>query len=176
MPYLVIQMLDKNKSSFANQVGNSSNHEEISCKAFSFIHNGKKNIWILDSTTTDHIVCSPDYLHPRGLLKIIRLITQRLSCHSYPCWLNCFLSLNLVLDNILCVPIFRLNLISISKLAYDSLYITIFLKQFCVIHDLCSGKMIGIGVEWDGLYYLNSSKKGTCNPIYTSPIAFGIND
>ena len=54
---------------------------------------------------------------------------------------------NLVLDNVLCVPLFRLNLISISKLAYDSLYITIFLKQFCVIQDLRSGKMIGTGIE-----------------------------
>ena len=58
----ILQLLNKSKSSFANQVGNSSNHEELSGKAFSFVRNGKQTIWILDSGATDHIVCSPEFL------------------------------------------------------------------------------------------------------------------
>ena len=73
------------------------------------------------------------------------------------------LSPDLILENVLCVPYFRLNLISISKLAYDSLCITIFLSKFCVIQDLRSGKMIGTGIEREGLYHLQQTKKRSCN-------------
>ena len=161
----ILQMLNKNKSSFANQVGNPSSHEELSGKALSFPYKGTKSIWILDSGATDHIVCSPSLLThsravenhtvelPNGSVAKVTHIGQVVFSH------------NLILENVLCVPFFRLNLISISKLAYDSLYVTIFFTQFCVIQDLRSGKMIGTGTERDGLYYLDPSKKGTCNNI-----------
>ncbi|XP_048447677.1 uncharacterized protein LOC125480691 [Pyrus x bretschneideri] len=161
----ILQMLNKNKSSFANQVSNPPSHEELSGKAFSFSCKGTKSIWILDSGATDHIVCSPSLLThsravenhtvelPDGSVAKVTHIGQVVFSHD------------LILENVLCVPFFRLNLISISKLAYDSLYVTIFFTQFCVIQDLHSGKMIGTGTERDGLYYLDPSKKGTCNNI-----------
>lgn len=46
----------------ANHGDNTSNHEELLGKAFTFTQNGKKNVWILDSGATDHIVCNPDHL------------------------------------------------------------------------------------------------------------------
>ena len=70
---------------------------------------------------------------------------------------------DLILDNVLCIPYFHLNLISISKLAYDSFCITILLSKFCVIQDLRSGKMIGTGIEREGLYHLQQTKKRLCN-------------
>ncbi|CAN6541579.1 unnamed protein product [Malus baccata var. baccata] len=167
----ILQMLNKNKSSFANQVGNSLNVEDLLGKAFSFTYNGKKNIWILDNGATDHIVCSSDLLThsrpvenhtvelPNGSFAKVTHIGQII---FFP---------NLSLDNVLCVPPFRSNLISISKLAYDSLHITIFLSHFCVIQDLCSRKMIGTEIEQEGLYYLDPPKKGTCNNIQVPNIS-----
>ena len=126
----------------------------------------------MDSGATDHIVCSPDSLAssrpvenhtaelPNGSFAKITHVGQVI------------FSPNLVLDNVLCVPLFTLNLISISKLAYDSLYITIFLNQFCVVQDLRSGKMIVMGIERDGLYYLDPPKKGTCKTVKTPPYSF----
>lgn len=143
----ILQMLNKNKSLMANQVGNSSNHEELSSKAFSFTCNGKKHVWILDSGATDHMVCSPDLLTrskpttnhtvelPNGSFAKVTHVGQTI------------FSPNFILDNVLCVPPFRLNLISISKLTSDSFCITVFLSQFCVLQDLRSGKMIGTGSE-----------------------------
>ncbi|XP_050133176.1 uncharacterized protein LOC126609252 [Malus sylvestris] len=40
----ILQMLNKNKSSLANQVGNHSTHEDLSGKAFSFSSKGTNNI------------------------------------------------------------------------------------------------------------------------------------
>ena len=73
-----------------------------------------------------------------------------------------------VLHNVLCILLFYLNLISMSKLAFDSFYITIFLRQICVIQDLRLGKMIGTGTEKEGLYCLNYSTKGTSNVVHTN--------
>ncbi|KAM1751879.1 hypothetical protein ACFX11_009942 [Malus domestica] len=126
----ILQMLNKNKSSFANQVGNSSHVKELSGKAFSFTYNGKKDVWILDSGATDHIVCSPDLLtHSRPVANH----TVELPNGSFAKVTHIgqiIFSPNLILDNVLCIPPFRLNLISISKLAYDSFYITIVLNHY----------------------------------------------
>lgn len=43
-------------------MGDSSNHEELLGKTFSFVRNGKQTIWILDSGDTNHIVCSLKFL------------------------------------------------------------------------------------------------------------------
>lgn len=69
----------------------------------------------------------------------------------------------LKLENVLCVPSFYLNLISDSKLACDSFYITIFVRRICIVQDLRSGKKIGTGTEREGVYCLDIHQKGTCN-------------
>lgn len=140
----ILGMLNKNKTSTINQVGNVPNVVELSGKAFSFgSHQSKENVWILDSGASDHIVYNPSLLTsltpvdnryvklPYGTLALVTHIGKII------------FSPNFVLHDVICVPHFYLNLISISKLASDSFYVTIFLKQFCVIHDLQSEKMIG---------------------------------
>ena len=62
----------------------------------------------------------------------------------------------LLLDNVLCIPIFSFNLISISKLTQSSSCCCIFLSQFCIIQDLQLWKMIGLGKKQGGLYTLQS--------------------
>lgn len=58
----LVELLNKNKTATANQVGNIPNYEELSGKAFSFSQNGKASIWILDSGASDHVVCTPTLL------------------------------------------------------------------------------------------------------------------
>lgn len=102
-------MMNKNKSSIANQVGNSSNVEELLGKAFSFTYNREKNIWILDSGATYHIVYSPDLLTHS---KPIENHTVELPNDSFATVTHIgqiIFSPNLILDNVLCVPPFRLN-------------------------------------------------------------------
>lgn len=143
----ILQMLNRNKTSMANQVGNPSNHEELAGKAFSLIYNGKTNTWILDSGATDHMVCNPNLLTQSKRVENYTVELPDGSLASVTHIGQIIFSPNFILDNVLCVPLFRLNLISISKLAWDSSCITIFLRQFCVIQDLRSGKMIGMGSE-----------------------------
>ncbi|XP_022857668.1 uncharacterized protein LOC111378671 [Olea europaea var. sylvestris] len=58
----LIELLNKNKATKVNHAGNVSNYDELSGKAFSTTQNGKKNVWILDSGTSDHIVYAPSLL------------------------------------------------------------------------------------------------------------------
>ena len=51
----------------------------------------------------------------------------------------------LLLENVLCIPSFSFNLISISKMTQSSYHCCIFLSQFCLIQDLQLWKMIGLG-------------------------------
>lgn len=64
------------------------------------------------------------------------------------------LSPTLVLKNVLCVPSFRFNLISASKLTTDLHCCLIFLSGYCLIQDLTTWKRIGLGKENSGLYVL----------------------
>ena len=66
---------------------------------------------------------------------------------------------HLKLNNVLCVPSFNLNLMSISKLTNDS----------CVMQDLATEKMIGSGKQSGGLYHISSSPiKSSANQVSQS--------
>ena len=91
------------------------------------------NEWIIDSGATDHMVHSISYLTkitsvahisvklPNGESVLVTHVGQvQLSC-------------DLVLDNVLCVPSFSFNLISIGKLTHYLKCCCIFLSQFCFI-------------------------------------------
>ena len=61
---------------------------------------------------------------------------------------------NLILYNVLCVPSFNFNLISVSQLAKSTLCCLIFFGNVCFIQDLAHWSMIGLGKEINGLYLL----------------------
>nr|XP_023882015.1 uncharacterized protein LOC111994377 [Quercus suber] len=119
------------------------------------------NEWIVDSGATNHMVHSISYLTkitsvahisvklPNGESVLVTHVGQvQLSC-------------DLVLDNVLCVPSFSFNLISIGKLTHYLRCCCIFLSQFCFIQNLLQWKTIGLGRKHDGLYILqptNSAK------------------
>ena len=64
----------------------------------------------------------------------------------------------LVLYDVLCVPPFSFNLISVSKLAKFVLCCLIFLGTFYFIQDFAHWSIIGLVREYNGLYLLEESK------------------
>ena len=146
-------------------VGNIPNYEKISGKVHAIYQNKGTSIWILDSGASDHIVCDfsllttskPSHNHFVKLPNETKLKVSHIGTVTF--------TSDFILQNVLCVPDFYLNLISISKLTFDSFYITIFLRKICFVQDLQSGKTIGTGIEDEGLYYLRFSKEGTCNVV-----------
>ena len=68
---------------------------------------------------------------------------------------------NLILSNVLCVPSFNFNLISISQLAKSILCCLIFFGNLCFIQDLAHWSTIGLGKEINGLYLLLKGESGS---------------
>jgi len=163
---LLNQLLANTKSASANLVSNIPNYEELSGKSHQFSQSATEIKWILDSGASDHIVCSPTFL--TSFKPVHNRWVKLPNGSSTPVTHigTVAFSEQFVLHKVLCIPLFYLNLISMSKLAFDSFYITIFLRQVCFIQDLRSGKMIGTGTEKEGLYCLNLSSTATCNVVY----------
>lgn len=68
----------------------------------------------------------------------------------------------LYINNVLRIPSFQVNLLSVSKLTCDLNYIITFHSNFCILQNLSTMKMIGLEKEHNGLYYL--SKHITIKP------------
>ena len=109
----ILGMLSNRKSPMANLVGNSAISDELMGKAFCFSSQGKKSMWILDSGATDQIVCCPELLTTLKPVKnkIVELLDGFRANVTHIGQVA--FSSSLVLDNVLCVPAFNFNLISL---------------------------------------------------------------
>ena len=113
--------------------------------------------WVIDTGASDHIVCSIQLMtsnteishtmveFPNGEVALVTHIgTIQLSSH-------------ITLSNVLCVPLFTFNLLSVSALTKSQSICLVFLSQFCFLQDLTCCSMIGMGKMHDGLYLLQDS-------------------
>ncbi|CAL9024038.1 unnamed protein product, partial [Prunus brigantina] len=135
-----------------NSLAHNAQGTSISkCHVASF-HQSSKD-WIIDSGATDHITSSPDLLHtsashpssvelPNGS-RVDIISTGSLKINS-----------DLVIKDVLSVPSFNVNLLSVSKITRDLHCTIIFHPGFCILQDLTTKKVIGLGKEHNGLYYL----------------------
>ncbi|XP_031095055.1 uncharacterized protein LOC115999338 [Ipomoea triloba] len=123
-------------------------------KATTKISSEYKSMWILDSGATHHIVCDRSLLTNCRKVdgKYVALpngnkatITHIGSVH---------LSNMLVLQGVLCVPVFYYNLISIGELIKTSGYQVLMHSNRCIIQNPHLGRMIGTAELRDGLYHL----------------------
>ena len=115
------------------------------------------NTWILDMSATDHMVHSlckftsitssiSTYIHlPNG--------EKALATHIG----TVQISESLLLTDVLCIPSFSFNLISISKLTNSPSCCVFFLSHLCFIQDPVAWKRIGLGRKKNGLYFLQVS-------------------
>ncbi|CAN1284730.1 Retrovirus-related Pol polyprotein from transposon RE1 [Linum perenne] len=115
---------------------------------------GNKSHWVIDSASTDHITFDSNSLTQRcqsGNIPPVRIPNG----DSIPVCGTGQKTLNasIVLTGVLDVPGFKCNLISVSRLTKDMNCSITFLRDHCVIQDLRTKKLIGMGELRDGLYY-----------------------
>lgn len=138
--------------------------DEIDYSFSGMVSSGKKEIsmtkeWIIDSGASDHMTSSLKNLVnvkqapatftitlPTGATTVITHIGDVL------------LSNGLKLENVLYVPTFNHNLLSIHKLAIDNKCNVVFHPGSCFIIDSVSKNVIGRGEIKQGLYYLTNEK------------------
>ncbi|CAL1354234.1 unnamed protein product [Linum trigynum] len=111
--------------------------------------------WIIDSGCNEHIVRDLSWLETvdaTGQFPPVRIPNGA----SIPVTGVGTLNLNgsVKLDRVLHVPQFRCNLLSVSRLTKDNDVALLFLGNVCVLQDLRSRTLIGLGQLHDGLYYL----------------------
>ena len=124
-------------------------HFVLNCASPSF-----GNSWILDSGATDHVCNSPSWFTSHYPIKPIQVrlpndhyvLANIAGTVSFP---N-----TLTLTNVLYVPNFSFNLISISQLTSDQRYSLTFSSNGCQIQDMRCMRMIGSVSLVGGLYYL----------------------
>ena len=117
----------------------------------------KANPWILESGATDHIVSKASVMIESKATTIctVNLPNGGTTHVSHTC--NVSFNPNLKLNNVLCVHSFNLNLMFISKLTIDLKCYVTFYPDSCVMQDLATGKMIGSGKQFGGLYHISLS-------------------
>ncbi|CAM8889602.1 unnamed protein product [Rhodiola kirilowii] len=113
--------------------------------------------WIVDSGATNHFVSNIDLIS--GLYKLpqeckVLLPNSEVIGIAYAG--KCVLSSELLLEDVLLVPTFKINLISVSKLVLDSKCSVIFTGSSCQIQDLTFKSTLLTGEVSGGLYYLRN--------------------
>jgi hypothetical protein len=144
-------------NSLKNVASSSSNTQQgtvISASCFSIV--GSLDTWILYSGATDHVCYS------------LSLFTKYHTVHPIPVKLpngsivstdivgDINVTSHITLHNVLYMPKFSFNLISISKVSQDLNCAFVFTDNVCYIQNSMQ-KMIGSGRQVDGLYYLEGT-------------------
>lgn len=113
--------------------------------------------WIVDSGATNHVSQLPPTHNKKKLIHdFVGLPNgEQTRINSIG---SIQLSSDLSLDGVLHVPNFRVNLISVSKLTRALRCIVIFYPNFCVVQDVDTRRMIGLGKHFNGLYYLTPAQ------------------
>ena len=110
--------------------------------------------WVLDTGATNHFVCSVDIL--TSITATIQSLVHLPNGESAQVTHigTVVLSPSLTLTNVLCVPSFSFNLLSVSTFTLSQPYCLVFLSTYCFIQDLLPWKTIGTSKAVDGLYLL----------------------
>ena len=127
--------------------------------------------WIIDSSATDHISSSPKlFLHEDKNISLSPVLLLGGEKANIVAKGSLLLNSIYYLRDVLCVPTFKVNLMLVSRLTRDMNSSMTFSPHWCVLQDLATRRMIGLGKQRDGLYYLAAlitRKIGTTS--YPSP-------
>ena len=127
----------------------------------------KSTSWILDSGATDHVTCSLNNLHSYERINpIIVKLPNGHHVHATHSGIV-HLSTTITLFNVLYIPTFTFNLISISKLVSSTNCALIFSSTSCTLQDTNNRIKIGIVEERHGLYHLilDQINKAICSTV-----------
>ena len=127
--------------------------------------------WVIDTGATDHMVHSIACFTTitATLNTFVNLPNGEVASVTHIGIVK--ISDHLTLHNVLCVPSFSFNLISVSQLAKSTICCLIFFGNLCFIQDLAHWSTLGLGRECNGLYLLD---KGSISTPSTSSIAASI--
>lgn len=113
--------------------------------------------WIVDTGATDHITLFPHLLQNvtefHSVLHLPNGATAEVTQMG-----SVMLSTDIILQNVLCVPSFAYNLLSVSKLLKDVKCVATFTSTQCSIQALGWNTTIEIGKQLNGLYLLSQTK------------------
>ncbi|XP_039045779.1 uncharacterized protein LOC120185691 [Hibiscus syriacus] len=115
--------------------------------------------WILDSGATDHMLSDFNRLKSHvpctSASRLVHLPNGQTSPITHIG--SGYLDQNNTLKNVLYIPNFAHNLLYVSKLTKELNCTVSFYPELCILQDLSTGKMKGIGRESRGLYFFDSS-------------------
>lgn len=128
--------------------------------------------WIIDSEATHHVCHDKNkYLSLSETLNQLVTLPTGLGVKIIGIG-KVQINESLILNNVLYIPDFRLNLISVSQMTRDLGYRVTFDSGSCMIQDLSRGLMIGQGEEISNLYILDEASVGE---LFTRPSSFYAN-
>lgn len=146
---ILLFIMDQFCSTFANHV--ETNITGLASSYFfdfqnSVSPNNFSQVWILASGATDHIPSRPSIFSQSSSSSTpssVKLPTgANAPIHSIG---SISFDSNISLHNVLCVPSFRINLMSISKLTKSLNCCVLFFPDFCLLQDLAMKKTIDLG-------------------------------
>ena len=114
----------------------------------------ENHVWVIDTGASDHIVYSVSMLTTFTSIShcVVKLPNNESTTITHVGTVQ--LSTQFTLHNVLCVPSFTFNLLSVSQLTKQLPFCLVFLSQFCFIQDLTCWRTIGVGEMHHGLYLL----------------------
>ncbi|XP_019179606.1 PREDICTED: uncharacterized protein LOC109174828 [Ipomoea nil] len=109
--------------------------------------------WILDSGATNHIVSSLDFLDNHCKANGVEVHLPTGQCVSVEHIGEVKFNDNLLLKGVLYIPLFKFNIISVSKLINDAAYKLTFMSKQCLIQESLR-RTVGLAKEEGGLYVM----------------------
>ncbi|KAK2451623.1 putative mitochondrial protein [Trifolium repens] len=159
-------------STVTNQVGSASFIDHPSMNQGKCHHIFKScslGNWIIDSGATHHICNSIQWFH--SFSEITPVSVKLPNGNSVIAKFSGVVKFSddFFLSNVLCIPTFSINLLSVSTLCHQSHYNLLFDASKCVIQALPNLKMIGLAEAFEGLYYLKLHDKDVLVATVDSP-------
>ena len=135
-------------------------HLGIIGKASVFSATSRNRTWIIDTGASDHMTWDSSQLKSvlpssQSVISTANGSTSLITGEGSVIFSN-----TLTLDIVLVVPSLEYNLLSVSQITSTLACTVTFWPSFCVFQDILTRKILGYGVRWGKLYYLELPKNG----------------
>jgi hypothetical protein len=149
----------------ANYTGNTTPF----CSSFT-TQNSEALQWIIDSGATNHIATS---VIDKAIVPMFSQVTlpngsyAKITSAGSP-----HVTKSLHIHDVLCAPSFHVNLLSVSQLTSAINCSVHFFPTFCILQDLATKMMIGLGKQSKGLYYLMPQSESHSSSTKSYQVSF----